>query len=227
VTRDAHLRTLILSCALAAQCAPVPAAEPLGRLFFTPDQRATLDTARSKKTRVNLETEATVEKPPAPPAPEVVTYGGLVRRSDGKATIWLNNQAINEKDVRSGTTLVGRVRPDGSVTVQSPQSGRSVDLKVGQSAELLSGTVQENYTLRGSIAKPEDKPAGKPGTDAGATPPDRDKEARDRQRDMEDALRALQDAADRAGTTPAPPQAGAAPAQAGAPPAQPPQAPVR
>ncbi len=216
----------------------MPAAEPLGRLFFTPDQRATLDTARSKKTRVNLETEATVEKPPAPPAPEVVTYGGLVRRSDGKATIWLNNQAINEKDVRSGTTLVGRVRPDGSVTVQSPQSGRSVDLKVGQSAELLSGTVQENYTLRGSIAKPEpkpeDKPAGKPGTDAGATPPDREKEARDRQRDMEDALRALQDAAARAGATPAPPQAGAAPAQAGAapaqagaPPAQPPQAPMR
>ncbi len=231
--RASNIGKLIVFWALAAWAAPAPAAEPLGRLFFTPAERTLLDAARSKKTRVNLETETeptTVDKPPPPPAPEQMTYGGLVRRSDGKTTVWLNNRPLNEKDVRSGTTIVGSVRPDGSVTLQSPQSGRRVELKVGQSAELLTGSVEEGYARRGLTgpkpeAKAEPKPAAKPGAEAGAPSPaaaEREKEARDRQRDLEDATRALQEAAAAARSSgPAPAQPIVVPTQPGSPPAQP------
>ena len=64
---------------------PAIAAEPIGRLFYTPDQRVTLDTARSKRGRNAVDTEKVEE--PAPPTPEVVTYGGMVRRSDGQTTV--------------------------------------------------------------------------------------------------------------------------------------------
>src|ERR1700704_3682519 len=125
--RDSSLLALMLACVLGALAAPAPAAEPLGRLFYTPDQRESLDTARSKKTRVNLSTEKQEkQEEPAVPQPEVVTYGGIVRRSDGKTTVWLNNRAINEKDAVSGP-IVGKVRPDGRVTLQGTQSGRNVD----------------------------------------------------------------------------------------------------
>ena len=210
MTGNPKLPTLVFVCAaLAAASAPAPAAEPLGRLFFTPDQRVSLDAARSKKARVNLatETEAT-EKPPAPPAPEVVTYGGVVRRSDGKATVWLNDRPVDGKDARAGA-IVGRVRPDGSVTVQSAQSGRSVDLRVGQRAELLSGKVEEGYATRGVASKPDTSLAAKPGADAGAgaTSADKEKEEtarrdRERRRDLDDAIRALEAASARPASPP-------------------------
>jgi len=211
-----------LGCALAAGAAPAPAAESLGRLFFSPEQRSTLDTLRSKKTRVVLETETPNEKPPPAPTPEVVTYGGIVRRSDGNATVWINNRAIEDKDVRSGSTIVGRVRPDGSVSVQSSQSGRAVDLKVGQRAELLSGSVEEGYARRnlpGSQkpeekseikpeSKPEAKPAGNTSPAAQAAAAERARDERDREDRTDNALKALEGAAAKAAPQqqPTPPQ---------------------
>ena len=225
MTRDSTLLNLTVCCALVALSGPVTAADRLGRLFFTPEERATLDAARMKKSQVNLTTDAPTEKPPAPPAPEVVTYGGLVRRSDGNATIWLNDRAIHGKDVRAGASVVGKVRPDGSVTLHSQQSGRSVDLRVGQRAELLSGTIEEGYARRPAVeAKPEAKADTKPAAKAAAgasmakpgTPEltKEEREERERRRDMEDAVRALREATESA-KPPAAPSAPTPQAQSG------------
>src|SRR6185295_17512420 len=94
------------------------------------------------------------DTPPPPPAPEIVNYGGMVRRSDGKTTVWLNSRAVTGKD-SPGANMLGKVRPDGTVTLQSPQSGRNVDLRVGQRADLLTGRVDEGY--RRIAPKPEEK----------------------------------------------------------------------
>ena len=75
----------------------------------------------------------------------------MVRRSDGKTTVWLNNRAVTEKE-SAGATMVGKVRPDGTVTLQSAQTGRNVPLRVGQRAELLSGRVEEGYRRVGAKA---------------------------------------------------------------------------
>jgi hypothetical protein len=80
----------------------------------------------------------------------------VVRRSDGKTTVWINNRAIHDK-APAGGTVVNQVRADGAVSLQIPQSGQSVELKVGQAVEILSGTVGEGYAVR-AAGQPEPKP---------------------------------------------------------------------
>lgn len=121
---------------------PAKSTQPLGRLFFTPDERAQLDVARTQKKPTQL--ASTEEAPPAaPPPPQIVTYGGIVRRSDGRAMLWINNQLVDEKDALSALNVKGRVRADGAVTIQVPQSTATIDVKVGQSVEVHSGKVAE------------------------------------------------------------------------------------
>jgi hypothetical protein len=161
VIRDSKL-TIVLFCALAVPAAPAGAQENLGRLFFTPSQRASLDVARSQRARNTLATERAEEQ--AAPVAQTLTYGGMVRRSDGKSTVWINNRPVNDNEP-AGSAVVGRVRPDGSVSLQVPQSGRSVELKPGQSIELLSGAIEEGYSRKpippeANAAKPATAPKG-------------------------------------------------------------------
>lgn len=151
--RDSKL-TIVLFCALAVPAAPAGAQENVGRLFFTPSQRASLDVARSQRARNTLATERAEEQ--AAPVAQTLTYGGMVRRSDGKSTVWINNRPVNDNEP-AGSAVVGRVRPDGSVSLQVPQSGRSVELKPGQSIELLSGAIEESYSRK--PVQPDVKPA--------------------------------------------------------------------
>lgn len=129
------------------------AAAELGRLFFTPAQRATLDTLREK----NIGKEAVSEKEPAPPLPQNVTLDGVVRRSDGKNTVWLNSRAVTAP--KAGGIGVSTGKNDNRVRLRVPESGRSIDLKVGQTAEIVSGTIAENYSRRAPLPQPEAKPA--------------------------------------------------------------------
>jgi hypothetical protein len=187
--------SLVVCCTLAAAATPAPAQERLGRLFFTPAQRASLDVARSQRARTTLATEKT--EADAAPVPQSITYSGVLRRSDGKTTVWLNNQPVHDRISAGAAAIVGRVRPDGSVTLQVPQSGRSVTLKPGQSVELLGGTVEEGYARRVEAPKPEPKPAASAST-AKAAPDNtarREREEREAQR-IEDAVaRALAETA--------------------------------
>lgn len=196
------MKLLALACLLAAIPAPAPAAEPLGRLFFTPSQRASLDVARRQRTRTTVATEKTNEE--AVPVPEVITYGGMVRRNDGKTTVWINNRAVHDKAAGGGTSIVNRVQPDGGISLQVPQSGRSVDLKVGQSVELLSGSIEESYARRAAAPKPDAKPAAKSGASAAPPKPREDAEKRfQRGRDEREEL----EAAAQTGADKAPPAA--------------------
>jgi hypothetical protein len=120
----------------------------VGRLFFTPTERAQLDVARTqKKAPPPVVTEAAET-----PMPEIVSYGGIVRRSDGKAMLWINNRLADEKEALGA--LKGSVKADGAVTLRVPQSGGTIDVKVGQSVDLQSGRVAEGHT-----AGVESKPA--------------------------------------------------------------------
>jgi hypothetical protein len=177
-------------------------------MFFTPAQRASLDVARSQRARTTLATEKTDQE--AAPVPQTITYSGVLRRSDGKTTVWINNQPVHDRLSAGAGAIVGRVRPDGSVTLEVPQSGRSVTLKPGQSVELLGGTVEEGYARRLEAPKPEPKPAAN--ANAAKAAPDsaarREREEREARR-IEDAVaRAL---AETASARPSAPPAPAVP----------------
>jgi hypothetical protein len=134
------IRPLLMLCAVLTVGA-ASAAQPLGRFFFTPAERAQLDQARAQKQRPTQ--AGATEAATAPPATQVVTYSGIVRRSDGKSILWLNNGPQEEQKALSGLPVRGRVGADGAVTLEVPHTSRTVQLKVGQRAELQTGTVAE------------------------------------------------------------------------------------
>jgi len=133
-------------------------AAEIGRFFFTPAQRAALDAARKQNVRVEIGNEETEKQPttaaPAAPLPQTIRFNGLIQRSDGKNTVWLNNKPVTEST--SGGLNISTSRSDPRLKLQVPESGRSMDLKVGQSAEIVSGTIEEGYRRR-APARIDDK----------------------------------------------------------------------
>ena len=119
----------------------------LGRLFFTPAERQALEEARRKNVRA--EVQAT-EKPARPPVRNV-TVSGVVRRSDGESTVWVNGKPVD------GATADGlKVRvtagQQAAVIVHEPAQGHTLRLKVGQRADILTGRIEEGYERRQAAA---------------------------------------------------------------------------
>lgn len=124
------------------------AADPvIGRIFYTPEERARLDTLRIQRA---VATQVRKKEP----IPEFVTYNGIVRRSDGQVTVWVNGEPLTEAGLRDKQSIAGRIGRNGQILVQTPQAKNTaqVRLKVGQSAELLSGRVEELYAAQ--VAEP-------------------------------------------------------------------------
>ena len=168
----------LVAFALAVQLAQ--AAEPPGRIFFTPEQRAQLDTLRQQK--------AVASQARDEPIPETVTYNGIVRRSDGKTTVWVNDEVLSESGLLNKQSIVGRVGRDGQITLQAA----AVRLKVGQSATLFTGKVDESFTQRAAAAPKKTAETGKAKADTkppaeSATRPPRP-EAEVRPADQESSL---------------------------------------
>jgi hypothetical protein len=82
-----------------------------GRLFYTPAQRAQLEAARAR----NVTQTSGANKPDASDStPPPLRYDGMVIRSDGKSTRWVNGQP---QIGASGTAGLkpGQIRADGKV----------------------------------------------------------------------------------------------------------------
>ena len=121
--------------------------ETLGRLFTTPAERAALDDARRQKL---LPAAPAPEPPPAVPPPQFVTINGVVKRSDGQSTIWVNDKPVRGAQTTDGVTVLGPgpAGDRGSVALKLPESGRDVRIKVGQRLDAVSGQVQERYLVK-------------------------------------------------------------------------------
>jgi hypothetical protein len=90
-----------------SQAAP----DELGRLFYTPAQRAQLETARAN----NVTQHATQTKRGAPAgAPAPLRYDGVVIRSDGTTTRWIDGKAEAGASSVKGLKP-GQIRADGKV----------------------------------------------------------------------------------------------------------------
>jgi hypothetical protein len=99
-------------------------AQEIGRLFLTPEQRATLDARR--KARVP-------DKPAAAPvvASPVTRVDGYVSRSGGPPTVWINGQSVTD------------TAPEGGRVPVDAGDGRHARLKPGESVERGEGAVRD------------------------------------------------------------------------------------
>ena len=94
-------RLLILLCG-ALLPLHAPAEESLGRLFFTPEKRAALERSR----KLNLRQTQQVEG-------ETMSLNGVVRRSDGRGTAWINGRPHYVADPRQGVAIGLQPDADG------------------------------------------------------------------------------------------------------------------
>ena len=151
-----HLFLLIFLC-LSPWGGQVRAADSLGRLFLVPEQRAQLEIVRAQRDRriaPVIEDAPVVAAPPRPSVPPVVTYSGIVNRSDGRSTVWINGQPVHERERVKGADEVNitGVR-DGVVSVAIPQVDRRASLRVGQSLDVESGVIEESYRRRVTVPR--------------------------------------------------------------------------
>jgi hypothetical protein len=144
-----------MGAVLLFAAAAVQGAEPqLGRLFHTPSERAALEDARRKNIRAEALAAEPAKPPPAPRA-RIVTVTGVVQRSDGEAYAWVNGKQV-EVDPRQRRM---RVAPgQAAVLMRGADQGRSVEVKVGQRADLRTGRVEEAYVLKRGTAQPDAAP---------------------------------------------------------------------
>ena len=121
---------------------------PLGRLFFTPEKRQLLDRQR------DLNVQAQQETPEDP----TLTINGVVTRSSGKRTVWINGVAQNENDVAAEVSATPhRTDParmlvnTGQATAPGVRVGETVNRNTGETADLLGdGTITRNRSRPGS-----------------------------------------------------------------------------
>lgn len=121
----------------------------LGRLFFTPEERARLDAERS------AEPAAAVEPRPAPPVPPSdatpdealppqapLTVNGLVLRAHGPSTAWVNGAPGTRGELVDDAGRRLRIARD-AVEVQAPETRARI--KPGQTYDPGAGRVVESF----------------------------------------------------------------------------------
>lgn len=125
-------RALLIACCTVTALAQAQPPQ-LGRLFSSPEERAQLDASRSGTPPAGT-TQAPPSPPPPPPPAPPMELNGLVQRSSGRSTVWLNQTPQQEpyNQVSGASQLTLRL-----------SNGQVVVLKPGQQYDPASGTVME------------------------------------------------------------------------------------
>lgn len=135
--------------ALAAALLSVPHdvdAQRLGRLFSTPEERALLDGLRRDQRIIEPEPQSVVDIAPEVPMVEQVTIDGVVLRSSGANSAWINGQQVSGgARTRDGVRVDASAAGGGQVKITLPSGADTIDLKPGQKIDVNSGVVLEAY----------------------------------------------------------------------------------
>jgi|GEM_PF-482172 len=146
-TRAGIQRLAALLAILLLPAAPA-SAEPLGKLFLTPERRAALERQRQLNIR---EAEAQVVEVGAS-----LSVSGVVRRSSGRTTTWVNNTPQDDMSAATGVRVeIDRTNPARTTVVAGEESPAS--LKVGESInratrETTSGVGDGRITVKRGAA---------------------------------------------------------------------------
>lgn len=130
----------------------VTRADDLGRLFFTPQERASLEAARvvakvpppvalSPREIAQLPAAETESAPPPIPA---LTVNGIVTRSRGPGTVWMNGKPQDARHPQIPGAAQSRIRLGPAaidIALDATQPGRRV--KAGQVFDPIRAEVRE------------------------------------------------------------------------------------
>ena len=128
--------TALLAAASLLLATPAAAEDPLGRLFFSPERRQAMDRQR----QLNQPEKSDAEDSPT------LTINGVVTRSSGKRTVWVNGVAQHDRETLDGVEVIPerhapgrvRVRPDDAPETRAAV-GDSINRGTGETTPLLGG----------------------------------------------------------------------------------------
>jgi hypothetical protein len=115
--RGCSLLAIFVACTTSAQATEADWQNGLGRLFVSPQRRALLDELRHNNARVDSTQQL-----------DSVRLDGIVRRSSGKQTVWINGQGYTDH------APVTHLDDSSARVISGSKDG--VELKVGESMHL-------------------------------------------------------------------------------------------
>ncbi|MBK9521783.1 MAG: hypothetical protein IPO13_09295 [Rhodocyclaceae bacterium] len=112
----------------AASATAEAEAASIQRLFFTAEKRASLDRQRNQ----NLQQIRSLQG-------ATLNFDGIVQRSSGKSTVWINGQPQHENEAASnGVTVFLSPKKPGSAQI-APGDEAPVSMKVGETINRATG----------------------------------------------------------------------------------------
>jgi hypothetical protein len=110
------------------KAAAEPSPDTLGRLFFSPEKRVALDRQRQS----NIQEVRSLQG-------ETLRLDGIVQRSSGKHTVWINGAPQTETEAaRSGVGVVVNPRTPGKADLL-PGDDSGTSMKVGEAVNRSTG----------------------------------------------------------------------------------------
>lgn len=122
---------LVLFLALAAN-QPLAAEEPLGRLFFTAERRQQFDRWRQMNVLEQKELSADSK----------LTIDGVVTRSSGRRTTWINGAAQHEQQRWNSLTATPQAGQPGKLVVRTSDA-QAFGARVGDTVNRQTGEVSD------------------------------------------------------------------------------------
>jgi hypothetical protein len=139
-------------------------ADDLGRLFYSPDERRALDSQRAmaalptppppsvSTSDVDLLPETEPDLPPSAPTP--LTVNGLVSRTHGSSTVWINGSSVEPGRAALSGIVDHPLMVRQRAVEFRPDSQRPQRVKPGQTYDPVTARVLEAYDQPIPIAAP-------------------------------------------------------------------------
>ncbi len=118
----------------------------MGRLFFTPQERAELDFRRETGEQATPEQEKTKEPPPLP---EQININGLVVRKNGDNLVWINGSQAAHPGLHPDLRDIRGV----NIPIVILNTDQRLYLKPGQRVTTQDGKVVEGYNALDSAQR--------------------------------------------------------------------------
>jgi hypothetical protein len=150
---------IVSTCLLYPSCL---VAEPLGRLFFTAEERVNLERLRwaspEEVSLIQEKQEVSSEKLAQPENPSFVTLSGAMSRGNGRKTVWLNGVSYDRAQLPENV----RVREPftaGQIEFRVKEKGKTYSLRPGQTLDIENGRIRESHQRTPEVVGPKSDPA--------------------------------------------------------------------
>ena len=142
--------TIFFTLVLLAYCNIVFAQDEFGRFFTTPRERSQLNELRDKKLRNDFTPDISDTKISYEQAPEAETspvegiiLNGLVYRTDGKNTAWINQNSTNVGSIQTQFTNIDEKSISSDKVKIQLDTQTEIQLKVGQRYDVISNEMHD------------------------------------------------------------------------------------